>query len=67
MGIGIDNVYLFSSNITEFVPRCMAEGVGLGKRREDLEGMSTKMPAFTMIGTSDKSMTVRGGSESIAI
>ncbi|KAL7489306.1 hypothetical protein ACHAW6_014898 [Cyclotella cf. meneghiniana] len=67
MGIGIDHVFLFSSNVTQFVPRFVAEGMGLGKRREDWERGSTKMPAFTMIGASDKSMIARGGSGGIAI
>ncbi|KAL3793875.1 hypothetical protein HJC23_002122 [Cyclotella cryptica] len=31
MGIGIDDVFLFSSNVTKFVPRFMADGMGLGK------------------------------------
>eukprot|EP00804_Cyclotella_cryptica_P024661 CCRYP_001647-RA/>CCRYP_001647-RA protein AED:0.05 eAED:0.05 QI:0/-1/0/1/-1/1/1/0/120 len=67
MGIGIDDVFLFSSNVTKFVPRFMADGMGLGKRPEDFIGGSTKMPEFTMIGASEKAMVARGGSGGIAI
>eukprot|EP00804_Cyclotella_cryptica_P024187 CCRYP_019492-RA/>CCRYP_019492-RA protein AED:0.32 eAED:0.32 QI:0/-1/0/1/-1/1/1/0/86 len=67
MGIGIDDVFLFSSNVTKFVPRFMADGMGLGKRPEDFIGGLTKMPEFTMIGASEKAMVARGGSGGIAI
>ncbi|KAL3798959.1 hypothetical protein HJC23_005098 [Cyclotella cryptica] len=62
MGIRIDDVFLFSSNVTKFVPRFMADGMGLGNRPEDFIGGSTKMREFTMIGASEKAMVARGGS-----
>jgi hypothetical protein len=66
MGIGIDDMYLFSSKVTNFLPGFITYGMGLGKKPEDFTGRS-RMPAFTMIGASDKSMIARGGSGGIAI
>ena len=66
MGIGIDDIYIFSSNVSQFLPNFIADGMGLGKEPEDFKGGS-KMPAFTMIGASDKAMIARGGSGGIAI
>ena len=66
MGIGIDDMYLFSSKVTDFLPNFITDGMGLGKKPEDFKGKS-KMPAFTMIGASESSMIARGGSGGIAI
>jgi hypothetical protein len=49
MGIGIDDMYLFSSKVTGFLPSFITSGMGLGKEPQDFSGGS-KMPAFTMIG-----------------
>lgn len=49
MGIGIDDMFLFSSNVSKFLPSFITDGMGLGKKPEDFTGKS-KMPAFTMIG-----------------
>jgi len=68
MGIGIEDVFLFSKNITQYIPRFVGDGMLLGKRPEDFEKMGkSRMPAFTMIGASDKSLIARGGSGGIAI
>lgn len=64
MGIGISDMFLFSNKITQFVPTFMADGMGLGRTQEEL---GKRMPAFTMIGASTKSMIARGGSGGIAI
>ena len=56
MGIGIDSVFVFSWNVTKFVPLFMADGMGLGKRREYFIGGSKKMPEFTVIGASEKAL-----------
>lgn len=66
MGIGINDMYLFSTKVTGFLPNFITDGMGLGKKPEDFKGKS-KMPAFTMIGASESSMIVRGGSGGIAI
>ena len=66
MGIGIDDMYLFSSPVTGFLPNFITDGMGLGKGPDDFTG-SSKMPAFTMIGASEKSMIARGGTGGIAI
>lgn len=49
MGIGIDQIYLFSKEVTGFLPNFVTDSIGLGKKPEDFAGKS-KMPAFTMIG-----------------
>lgn len=49
MGIGIDDMFLFSSRVTGFLPSFITNGMGLGKKPEEFTGGS-KMPAFTMIG-----------------
>lgn len=68
MGIGIEDVFLFSKNITQYIPRFVGDGMLLGKRPEDFEKMGkSRMPAFNMIGASDKSLIARGGSGGIAI
>lgn len=68
MGIGINDMYLFSNKVTQFVPGFMAEGLGLGKCPEDFTNKKgSRMPAFTIIGASDKSLVARGGSGGIAI
>jgi len=67
MGIGIDEMYLFSNEVTQFVPEFMSKGMGLGKTPEDYAATKSRMPTFTMIGASDKSLIARGGSGGIAI
>jgi hypothetical protein len=68
MGIGIEDVYLFSKKVTQYIPGFVGDGLGLGKRPEDFDSMGkSRMPAFTMIGASDKSLIARGGSGGIAI
>ena len=67
MSIGIENVFLFSIEVTQYVPGFMAEGMGLGKSPDDFAGGKSRMPAFTMVGASDKSLIARGGSGGIAI
>jgi hypothetical protein len=67
MGIGIDDMYLFSNEVTQMVPGFMAGGMGLGKTPEDYAESKSRMPAFTMIGASERSLIARGGSGGIAI
>ncbi|KAL3786454.1 hypothetical protein ACHAW5_008232 [Stephanodiscus triporus] len=67
MGIGIEDVFLFSNKVTQYIPGFVAEGMGLGKGPEDFTGGKSRMPAFTMIGASDRSLIARGGSGGIAI
>jgi len=67
MGIGIDELFLFSNEITQFVPDFMAEGMGLGKTPEDFKESKSRIPTFTIIGASDKSLIARGGTGGIAI
>jgi hypothetical protein len=64
MGIGIDDMFLFSNKVTQFVPGFM----GLKKKPADFSGKKgSRMPAFTIIGSSEKSLIARGGSGGIAI
>ena len=67
MGIGIDDIYLFSNEVTQFVPNFMAEGMLLGKTPDDFKESKTRMPTFTIIGASNKSLIARGGTGGIAI
>ena len=68
MGIGIDDVFLFSNDVTQYVPGFVAEGMGLRKRPVDFTGGGqSRMPAFTMIGAGKRSLIARGGSGGIAI
>ena len=63
MKITIDDMYLFSNQVTDKVPGFMKDGMGIGKRPEDFK----KAPAFTYIGASDKALIARGGTGGIAI
>ena len=67
MGIGIEDVYLFSKEVTQFVPGFMAEGMALGKTPDNYVESKSRMPTFTIIGASDKSLIARGGTGGIAI
>lgn len=67
MGIGIEEVFLFSKKATPIVPRFMADGMNLGKTPDDLKGTKSRMPTFTIIGASDNSLIARGGTGGIAI
>ena len=65
MGIGIENMYLFSNKVKP--PEFIGNGMGLGKTPEDYTADESSMPTFTMIGASDKSLIARGGTGGIAI
>eukprot|EP00584_Thalassiosira_punctigera_P021108 CAMPEP_0172549006 /NCGR_PEP_ID=MMETSP1067-20121228/18186_1 /TAXON_ID=265564 ORGANISM="Thalassiosira punctigera, Strain Tpunct2005C2" /NCGR_SAMPLE_ID=MMETSP1067 /ASSEMBLY_ACC=CAM_ASM_000444 /LENGTH=251 /DNA_ID=CAMNT_0013336317 /DNA_START=204 /DNA_END=959 /DNA_ORIENTATION=+ len=67
MGIGIEDVYLFSNEVTQLAPGFITDGMGLGKTPEDYRESKSRMPTFTIIGASDKSLIARGGSGGIAI
>ena len=67
MGIGIEEVFLFSKKVTPLVPRFMADGMNLGKTPDDLKDTKSRMPTFTIIGASDRSLIARGGTGGIAI
>lgn len=64
MTILIDDIFLFASKCTGWVPSFLKDGMSLGKRPEDFE---TRPPAFVFIGASDKSLIARGGTGGIAI
>jgi len=65
MGIGIENMYIFSNKVKP--PEFIGSGMGLGKTPEDYTADKSRMPTFTMIGASDKSLIARGGTGGIAI
>lgn len=67
MGIGIEDIYLFSSEVTSVTPGFLTDGMGLGKTPEDYKESKTRQPTFTIIGASDKSLIARGGTGGIAI
>jgi len=68
MGIGIEDMFLFSNKVTQFVPTFISDGMGLKKKPSDFSGKKgSRMPAFTIIGSSEKSLIARGGSGGIAI
>lgn len=68
MGIGIEDIFLFSNKVTPFVPELISNGIGLTKKPGDFSGKKgSRMPAFTIIGSSEKSLIARGGSGGIAI
>ena len=67
MGIGIEDLFLFGNNVTSFVPGFVSEGIGLGKSQDDYKADMKRMPTFTMIGASEKSLIARGGTGGIAI
>jgi len=64
MVITIDNLSLFSKNVTSSIPAGIKDGIGIGKKPEDF---ATRPPAFTMIGASEKALIARGGTGGIAI
>jgi hypothetical protein len=66
MVITIDDMFLFASKVSKFVPDFMKTGMGMGKRLEDFP-KGSRPPAFTFIGVSDKALLARGGSGGIAI
>ena len=67
MGIGIEEVFLFSKKATSLVPGFIADGMNLGKTPDDLKDTKSRMPTFTSIGASDRSLIARGGTGGIAI
>lgn len=68
MGIGIEEVFLFSKKVTPLVPGFMADGMNLGMKPDDyLKKEKSRMPTFTIIGASSKSLIARGGTGGIAI
>jgi hypothetical protein len=66
MVITIDDMFLFASNVSKFVPEFMKTGMRMGKRPEDFP-KGSRPPAFTFFGVSDKSLLARGGTGGIAI
>jgi len=68
MGIGIEDMFLFSNKVTQFLPEFISGGMGLKKKPADFSNKKgSRMPAFTIIGSSEKSLIARGGSGGIAI
>jgi len=67
MPLNVDDMYVGASKITTWVPKFMANGMGLGKRASDWKAEGKRAPAFTFIGASDSSLLARGGSGGIAI
>ena len=67
MGIGIEDLFLFGNKVTQSVPGFLSEGMGLGKSQDDYKAEKKRMPTFTMIGASEKSLIARGGTGGIAI
>ena len=65
MGIGIEEMYLFANKVNP--PNFIASGMGLGKTPQDYKESNGRMPTFTIIGASDKSLIARGGTGGIAI
>ena len=64
MVITIDDMFLGSNQVTQFLPAFVKDGMGIGKRPEDFD---KRPPAFTMIGASKHSLIARGGTGGIAI
>lgn len=68
MKICIDDMFIFSKKITNALPDFAANGVNLKKRPNDFSGKKgDRIPAFTFIASSDKSLIARGGTGGIAI
>ncbi|KAL7468221.1 hypothetical protein ACHAXS_008448 [Conticribra weissflogii] len=68
MGIGIHDMFIFSNKVTQLLPGFISDGLGLKKGPSDFANKKgSRMPAFTMIGASEKSLIARGGSGGIAI
>eukprot|EP00546_Thalassionema_frauenfeldii_P013728 CAMPEP_0178919486 /NCGR_PEP_ID=MMETSP0786-20121207/14463_1 /TAXON_ID=186022 /ORGANISM="Thalassionema frauenfeldii, Strain CCMP 1798" /LENGTH=246 /DNA_ID=CAMNT_0020593421 /DNA_START=59 /DNA_END=799 /DNA_ORIENTATION=+ len=67
MVISIDDLFLFGSDVTGFVPSFVGNGIGLRKRSSDFKENGQRPPAFTFIGASGDSLIARGGSGGIAI
>lgn len=68
MKICIDDMFIFSWNVTNVLPEFVSKGINLKKRPNDFSGKKgDRIPAFTFIGSSDKSLIARGGSGGIAI
>lgn len=59
---------LKSDKWTNILPDFVANGINLKKRPNDFSGKKgDRIPAFTFIASSDKSLIARGGSGGIAI
>ena len=67
MIINIDDIFLGSRQVTEYMPGFLKNGMGLGKRPIDYKNAGGRPPAFTFIAASEKSLIARGGSGGIAI
>mmetsp|Transcript_25173 Transcript_25173/g.51916 ORF Transcript_25173/g.51916 Transcript_25173/m.51916 type:complete len:253 (-) Transcript_25173:77-835(-) len=68
MGIGIHDMFIFSKKVTHLLPSFIYDRIGLNKGPSDFTNRKgSRMPAFTMIGASEKSLIARGGSGGIAI
>jgi len=63
MVITINDMFLFGNEVTDYVPGFVRDGMGLGKRPEEM----TRPPAFTFIGASKSALIARGGTGGIAI
>lgn len=68
MKICIDDLFLFSRNVTSIIPDFLTKMIDLKKRPKDFSGKKgDRIPAFTFIASSDSSLVARGGSGGIAI
>lgn len=68
MKICIDDMFLGSRNVTNIAPEFVTRGIGMKKRPVDYSGKKgDRIPAFTIIASSDCSLVARGGSGGIAI
>ena len=68
MQICIDDIFLFSRNVTNMMPDFLTDKIDLKKRPKDFSGKKgDRIPAFTFIASSDSSLVARGGSGGIAI
>ncbi len=68
MKICIDDMYIAGKEVTDKVPSFITKGIGLGKRPGDYSGVKgDRIPAFTIIASSEESLVARGGTGGIAI
>jgi len=69
MKICIDDMYITGKNVTNALPKFISAGMlGLGKRPGDYSGKKgDRIPAFTIIASSESSLVARGGTGGVAI
>jgi hypothetical protein len=68
MQICIDDIFLLSNNLTNVIPEFLTKKIDLKKRPEDFSGKKgDRIPAFTIIASSDTSLVARGGTGGVAI